>query len=164
MLYLKCMKSILKCVLAFFVFFSMVDLSAINLLSSFNFDTNSTAISMSEVVKVQYDLLQQTKSVVANVCNNIAKDVEILLAPAQVNKIFFDADKTETRIRTENCFNYVKLVLPVFVSGISYVLKDIKVPLFFFLFVFIFLLRYLGLLFTFDGITMSTRYKKAYSM
>ena len=119
---------------------------------------------MSEVVKVQYDLLQQTKSVVANVCNNIAKDVEILLAPAQVNKIFFDADKAETRIRTENCFNYVKLVLPVFVSGISYVLKDIKVPLFFFLFVFIFLLRYLGLLFTFGGITMSTRYKKAYSM
>ena len=88
MVYLKCMKSILKCVLAFFVFFSMVDLSAINLLSSFNFDTKSTAISMSEVVKVQYDLLQQTKSVVANVCNNIAKDVEILLAPAQVNKIF----------------------------------------------------------------------------
>ena len=142
----------------------MVDLSAINLLSTFRFDTKSAAISMSEVVKVQYDLLQQTKSVVANVCNNIAKDVQSLLAPVQVNKMFLDIDKTERRIQTDNYFNYVKVVLPVFVSSISYVLNDTKVPLFFFLFVFVFLLRYLGLLFTFDGITISTQYKKAYSM
>ena len=142
----------------------MVDLSAINLLSTFRFDTKSAAISMSEVVKVQYDLLQQTKSVVANVCNNIAKDVQSLLAPVQVNKMFLDIDKTEWRIQTDNYFNYVKVVLPVFVSSISYVLNDTKVPLFFFLFVFVFLLRYLGLLFTFDGIVMSKRYKNAYSM
>ena len=142
----------------------MVDLSAINLLSSFHFDKKSAAISMSEVVKVQYDLLQQTKSVVANVCNNIAKDVQSLLAPVQVNKMFLDIDKTERRIQIDNYFNYVKVVLPVFVSSISYVLNDTKVPLFFFLFVFVFLLRYLGLLFTFDGITISTQYKKAYSM
>lgn len=142
----------------------MVDLSAINLLSSFHFDTKSAAISMSEVVKVQYDLLQQTKSVVANVCNNIAKDVQSLLAPVKVNKMFLDIDKTERRIQIDNYFNYVKVVLPVFVSSISYVLNDTKVPLFFFLFVFVFLLRYLGLLFTFDGITISTQYKKAYSM
>jgi len=142
----------------------MVDLSAINLLSSFRFDTKSAAISMSEVVKVQYDLLQQTKSVVANVCNNIAKDVQSLLAPVQVNKMFLDIDKTERRIQIDNYFNYVKVVLPVLVSSISYVLNDTKVPLFFFLFVFVFLLRYLGLLFTFDGITISTQYKKAYSM
>ena len=158
------MKSILKVVLSFFILFSMVDLSAINLLSTFRFDTKSAAISMSEVVKVQYDLLQQTKSVVANVCNNIAKDVQSLLAPVQVNKMFLDIDKTERRIQTDNYFNYVKVVLPVFVSSISYVLNDTKVPLFFFLFVFVFLLRYLGLLFTFDGITISTQYKKAYSM
>ena len=158
------MKSILKVVLSFFILFSMVDLSAINLLSSFRFDTKSAAISMTEVVKVQYDLLQQTKSVVANVCNNIAKDVQSLLAPVQVNKMFLDIDKTERRIQIDNYFNYVKVVLPVFVSSISYVLNDTKVPLFFFLFVFVFLLRYLGLLFTFDGITISTQYKKAYSM
>ena len=142
----------------------MVDLSAINLLNSFRFDTKSAAISMSEVVKVQYDLLQQTKSVVANVCNNIAKDVQSLLAPVQVNKMFLDIDKTERRIQIDNYFNYVKVVLPVFVSSIIYVLNDTKVPLFFFLFVFVFLLRYLGLLFTFDGITISTQYKKAYSI
>ncbi len=142
----------------------MVDLSAINLLSSFRFDTKSAAISMSEVVKVQYDLLQQTKSVVANVCDNIAKDVQSLLAPVQINKLFLDIDKTERRIQVDNCFSYVKLVLPVFVSSISYVLKDTKVPLFFFVFVFVFILRYLGLLFTFNGIAMSTQYKKAYSM
>ena len=76
------MKSILKCVLAFFVFFSMVDLSAINLLRDFHFDTKTTAaISMSDVVKVQYDLLQQTKNVVANVCDNIAKVSRLSLHP-----------------------------------------------------------------------------------
>ena len=159
------MKGILKCILAFFVLFSTIDLSAINLLRSFRFDTKTaTTVSMSEVVKVQYDLLQQTKSVVANVCNNIAKDVENLLAPVQTNKIFLDIDKTERKIRIDTCFNYVKLVLPMFVSSTGYVLRDTKVPLFFFVFVFIFILRYLGLLFTFDGITTSIRYKKAYSM
>lgn len=159
------MKSILKCVLAFFVFFSMVDLSAINLLRDFHFDTKTAAtITMSDVVKVQYDLLQQTKNVVANVCDNIAKDVISLLAPTQQNNVFFATDKKERKLSTDSCFNFVKVVLSVFVSSISYVLKDTKVPLFFFVFVFVFLLRYLGLLFTFDGITISKRYKKAYSM
>lgn len=143
----------------------MVDLSAINLLRDFHFDTKTAAtISMSDVVKVQYDLLQQTKNVVVNVCDNIAKDVISLLAPAQQNNVFFAADKKERKLSTDSCFNFVKVVLSVFVSSISYVLKNTKVPLFFFVFVFVFLLRYLGLLFTFDGITISKRYKKAYSM
>lgn len=141
----------------------MVDLSAINLLRTFHFAVN-TEVSMTEVVKVQYDLLKQTKNVVATVCNNIAKDVESLLAPMQNNKIFFDIDKTDRKICIDNCFNFVKLVLPVFISSISYVLNDTKVPLFFFGFIFIFILKYLGLLFTFGGITISIQYKKAYSM
>ncbi|MBO7431958.1 MAG: hypothetical protein J6U02_03570 [Elusimicrobia bacterium] len=157
------MKSILKCILSFFILFSMVDLSAINLLRAFHFNINSE-VSMTEVVKVQYDLLKQTKNVVATVCNNIAKDVESLLAPIQANKMFFDIDKTERKIQIDNCFNFVKLVLPVFVSNISYVLRDTKVFLFFFLIIFVFMLRYLGLLFTFDGITVSKWYKNAYSM
>ena len=143
----------------------MVDLSAINLLSSFRFDTKNTAtITMSDVVKVQYDLLQQTKNVVANVCDNIAKDVISLLAPTQQNNVFFATENKERKLSTDTFFNYVKVVLSVIVSSISYVLRDTKVPLFFFVFVFVFLLRYLGLLFTFDGITISKRYKKAYSM
>jgi len=141
----------------------MVDLSAINLLRSFQFNV-SNEVSMTEVVKVQYDLLKQTKNVVATVCSNIAKDVGTLLASIQTNKIFFDIDKTERKIQTDNCFNFVKLVLLVFVSNISYVLRDTKVFLFFFMVIFIFMLRYLGLLFTFDGIAVSKRYKKAYSM
>ena len=142
----------------------MVDLSAINLLRDFHFDTKNSAISMSDVVKVQYDLLQQTKNVVATVCDNIAKDVISLLAPTQQNNVFLATSQKERKLSTDSCFNFVKVVLSVFVSSISYVLKDTKVPLFFFVFVFVFLLRYLGLLFTFDGITISKRYKKAYSM
>ncbi len=141
----------------------MVDLSAINLLRNFHFTIN-TEVSMTEVVKVQYDLLKQTKNVVATICNNIAKDVESLLAPTQINKLFFDIDKTERKIFTDNCFNFVKLVLPVFVSSISYVLRNNILILFFFGFIFIFILRYLGLLFTFDGIAISKWYKKAYGI
>ena len=143
----------------------MVDLSAINLLRNFHFDTKTAAaITMSDVVKVQYDLLQQTKNVVANVCDNIAKDVISLLAPTQQNNVFFATNKKERKLITDTYFSYVKVVLSVIVSSINYVLKDTKVPLFFFVFVFVFLLRYLGLLFTFDGIIVSKRYKKAYSM
>ena len=143
----------------------MVDLSAINLLRSFHFDTKTTAtITMSDVVKVQCDLLQQTKNVVANVCDNIAKDVISLLAPTQQNNVFFATTQKERKLITDTYFSYVKVVLSVIVLSINYVLKDTKVPLFFFVFVFVFLLRYLGLLFTFDGITISKRYKKAYSM
>ena len=143
----------------------MVDLSAINLLRNFHFDTKTTAtITVSDVVKVQYDLLQQTKNVVANVCDNIAKDVISLLAPTQQNNVFFATNQKERKLITDTYFSYVKVVLSVIVSSINYVLKDTKVPLFFFVFVFVFLLRYLGLLFTFDGITISKQYKKAYSM
>ena len=143
----------------------MVDLSAINLLRDFHFDTKTTAtITMSDVVKVQYDLLQQTKNVVANVCDNIAKDVMSLLAPVQQSNVFFATNEKERKLITDSYFNYVKVTLSVIVSSINYVLKDTKVPLFFFVFVFVFLLRYLGLLFTFDGITISKRYKNAYSM
>ena len=119
---------------------------------------------MTEVVKVQYDLLKQTKNVVATVCNNIAKDVESLLAPAQINKVFIDVNKADRKICIDNCFNFVKLVLPVFISNLSYVLRDKMVMLFFFGFIFIFILKYLGLLFTFGGIAISGQYKKAYSM
>lgn len=142
----------------------MVDLSAINLLRTFHFDTKTAAISISDVVKVQYDLLQQTKNVVANVCDNIAKDVISLLAPTQQGNVFFATNKKERKLSTDSFFNFVKVVLSVIVSSVSYVLKDTKIPLFFFAFVFMFLLRYLGLLFTFDGITISKRYKRAYSM
>ena len=157
------MKSVLKCILSFFVLFSMVDLSAINLLRDFHFSVN-TEVSMTEVVKVQYDLLKQTKNVVANVCNNIAKDVESLLAPIQINKIFVDIDKTDRKICIDNCFNFVKLVLPVFVLSMSYVVRNNMLILFFFGFIFIFMLRYLGLLFTFDGITISKQCGKTYGM
>ena len=142
----------------------MVDLSAINLLRNFHFVNTDSQVSMTEVVKVQYDLIKQTKNVVATVCDNIAKDVEYLLAPVQVNRVFFDIDKTDRKIYLDNCFNFVKLVLPVFSSSIISVLKNTSMILFFFGFIFIFILKYLGLLFTFGEITISKRYKKAYSM
>ena len=157
------MKSILKCVLSLFILFSTVDLSTINLLGSFCPNIEKMT-SISELVKIECDLFYQTKNVVTNVCNNIAKDVVTLLTPVKANKIFFDIDKTEKKLYVDNYFNYIKLVLMLFVSKMVYILRHTKVSLLFFGFIFIFLLKYLGLLFTFSNIIIYKQYRKAYSM
>ena len=45
--------------------------------------------SISEIIEIECDLFYHAKNVVKTVCNNIAKDVEILLAPTQNNQMFF---------------------------------------------------------------------------
>ena len=157
------MKRMLKCLLSFFILFSTIDLSVISVTDKFCFGIQNKT-SISEIIEIEYNLFCGTKNMMSKVCNNIAKDVKSILAPVQTNKVFVDIDKTERKISIDNCFNYVKLVLPVFISNMSYVIRDKSVMLFFFGFIFIFILRYLGLLFTFDGIIISKRYKKAYSM
>ena len=155
------MKSILKCALSFFILFSTIDLSVINLFDKFCSEMGNKT-SISEIIEIECDLFYHAKNVVKTVCNNIAKDVEILLAPTQNNQIFFDIDKTERRIYTDNLFSYVKLILPV-LKSIS-VESNAKLILFFFGFIFLFILKYLGLLFTFGKIAICQQYKKAYIM
>lgn len=155
------MKSILKCVLSFFIFFSTVDLSVINLFDKFYSDMGNKT-SISEIIEIECDLLYHAKNVVTTVCNNIAKDVEFLLAPAQNNEMFFDIDKTDIRIYTDNFFSYFKLVLAVSVLKSISVDSNAKLRLFFFGFIFIFILKYLGLLFTFGKIAVNEQYEKTY--
>ena len=157
------MKSILKCALSFFILFSTIDLSVINLFDKFCSEMENKT-SISEIIEIECDLFYHAKNVVKTVCNNIAKDVEILLAPTQNNQIFFDIDKTERRIYTDNLFSYVKLILPVLKSNISFIVNNTKLRLFFFGFIFLFILKYLGLLFTFGKIAICQQYKKAYIM
>ena len=157
------MKSILKCALSFFILFSTIDLSVINLFDKFCSEMGNKT-SISEIIEIECDLFYHAKNVVKIVCNNIAKDVEILLAPTQNNQIFFDIDKTERRIYTDNLFSYVKLILPVLKSNISFIVNNTKLRLFFFGFIFLFILKYLGLLFTFGKIAICQQYKKAYIM
>ena len=155
------MKSILKCVLSFFILFSTIDLSVINLFDKFYYNMGNKT-SVSEIIEIECDLFYHAKNVVKSVCNNIAKDVEILLSNTQRTKVFFDIDKSDRRIYIDNCFNYVKLVLPVLKSNVSFVMNNTKLRLFFFGFVFLFILKYLGLLFTFGKITIYQQYKEAY--
>ncbi|WP_372518543.1 hypothetical protein [Candidatus Ruminimicrobiellum ovillum] len=155
------MKSILKCALSFFILFSTIDLSVINLFDKFYSDMGNKT-SISEIMEIECDLFYHAKNVVKTVCNNIAKDVLFLFAPTQNNKVFFDVDKSDKRIYIDNCFNYVKLVLPVLQTNVSFVLDNTKLMLFFFGFIFLFILRYLGLLFTFGKIVVYQQYKKAY--
>ena len=157
------MKSILKCALSFFILFSTIDLSVINLFDKFYSDVGNKT-SISEIIEIECDLFYHAKNVVKTVCNNIAKDVEILLAPTQNNQMFFDIDKTDRRIYTDTLFSYVKLVLVVSVLKSISVEGNAKLRLFFFGFVFLFILKYLGLLFTFGKIAICQQYKKTYIM
>ena len=157
------MKSILKCVLSFFILFSTIDLSVINLFDKFYSDMGNKT-SISEIIEIECDLFYHAKNVVTTVCNNIAKDVEFLLALTQTNKMFVDIDKTDKKIYTDNCFNYVKLVLSVTMLKSISVASNTKLMLFFFGFIFLFILKYLGLLFTFGKIAIYEQYKKAYIM
>ena len=157
------MKSILKCALSFFILFSTIDLSVINLFDKFCSEMGNKT-SISEIIEIECDLFYHAKNVVKTVCNNIAKDVEILLAPTQNNKMFFDIDKTDRRIYTDNFFSWFKLVLAVSVLKSISVDTNGKLKLFFFGFIFVFILKYLGLLFTFGKIAVYEQYKKAYIM
>ena len=157
------MKSILKCALSFFILFSTIDLSVINLFDKFYSDMGNKT-SISEIIEIECDLFYHAKNVVATVCDNIAKDVEFLLAPTQTNKMFVDIDKTDRKIYIDNFFSYFKLVLSVAVSKTNFVMNNNRLKLFFFGFIFIFILKYLGLLFTFGKITIYEQYKKAYIM
>ena len=157
------MKSILKCALSFFILFSTIDLSVINLFDKFYSDVGNKT-SISEIIEIECDLFYHAKNVVKTVCNNIAKDVEILLAPTQNNQMFFDIYKTDRRIYTDTLFSYVKLVLVVSVLKSISVESNAKLILFFFGFIFLFILKYLGLLFTFGKIAICQQYKKTYIM
>ena len=155
------MKSVLKCILSFFILFSTIDLSVVNLFDKFYLDVQYKT-SISEIIEIECDLFYHAKNVVSTVCNNIATDVNFLLAPMQNNKIFFDIDKTYKKIYMDNYFNYVKFILSVLASKIGFIINDITLKLFFFGFVFLFILKYLGLLFTFGKINIYIQNKKTY--
>lgn len=156
------MKRFSLCILSFFIFFSTIDLSVINLFGKFYLYSQKASIS--DVMKVQYDLLQQTKTIVANVCNNIAKDVESLLAPEFTKDTFIDIDKINTKLYTDNYFNYVKQLLIIKELKSYEVFANTSVFLFFFGFIFLFIIKYLGLLFTFGKKNIYQQYKKAYGI
>jgi len=146
--------------LSFFILFSTIDLSVINLFS-FHYG-NSQKSAIADVMKVQYELFQQTKVIVGNICKTIVKDVEILLTPAQTKPIFFDIYKQDLKLYTENYFNFTKSLFFGVSLKNSFILKNSLINLFFFGFIFIFLLKYLGLLFTFGKKTILYHDIKAY--
>ncbi len=157
------MERILKCFLAFFILFSTVDLSVINLFESIRFDAENQT-SISSLMKIESDLLYQTKKIITKVCDNIATDVNLILTSKKQTNTFIDLYNL---FIVKDYLNYcILLVVPIAkkIVSINFYTGNTKIPLFFFGFIFLFLLKYLGLLFTFDGIIISKQYKKAYSM
>ncbi len=156
------MKRYMMCILSFMLFFSSIDLSSVYLLKNIFNDT--TKISVSDVISVQYEIFEQTKQAFSGICSNIAKDVNLILTSTKTTKTYIDLYNPFV---LKNYLNYcVLLAVPIVTKLINtnFYNGNNKIPLFFFGFIFIFILKYLGLLFTFDGITISKRYKKAYSI
>lgn len=156
------MKRYVMCLLSFMMFFSLIDFSAIPLLKNIVNDT--TKISISDVISVQYKIFEQTKQAFSGICDNIATDVNLILTSKKQTKTFIDLSNL---FIAKDYLNYcILLVVPIAkkIISINFYKDSTKIPLFFFGFIFLFLLKYLGLLFTFDGIIISKQYKKAYSM
>ncbi len=156
------MKRYIICLLSFMLFFSSIDLSSVYLLKNIFNDT--TKISISDVISVQYEIFEQTKQAFSGICSNIAKDVNTILTSVKQTKTYLCSyDIFIVKDYLNYCASFI-VPLSTKIISINFYKDSTKIPLFFFGFIFIFILRYLGLLFTFDGITISTQYKKAYSM
>ena len=156
------MKKIAILFLSSVLFFSSVDFSCVSMLNRL-FD-NAREVSISSVISVQYKIFEQTKQAFSEICDNIIKDVNLFLSSPKTQKTYIDSHKVIVyKEYLKYSFSFVVFMADK-IKSIIFCGDDSKVPLFFFVFVFIFMLRYLGLLFTFDGITMSIRNKKAYSM
>ena len=152
----------MMCLLSFIMFFSLIDFSAISLLKNAFNDT--TKISISDVISVQYEIFEQTKQAFSGICNNIAKDINAILTSVKQTKTFIDLSNLFiVKDYLNYCVSFI-VSITIKIISINFYKDSTKIPLFFFGFIFLFLLKYLGLLFTFDGIIISKQYKKAYSM
>ena len=156
------MKRYMMCLLSFMMFFSLIDFSAISLLKNVFNDT--TKISISDVISVQYEIFEQTKQAFSGICNNIAKDINAILTSVKQTKTYICL--YDIFIVKDYLNYYVSFVVPITtkIISINFYKDSTKIPLFFFGFIFISILKYLGLLFTFGGIIISKQYKRAYSM
>ena len=157
------MKVILRCLLAFFILFSTIDLSVINLFKNlYPCVENTTSISV--LMKIESDLFYKTTKVVSNVCNSIVKEINTILTSLKQTKTYICIyDEFIVKDYLYYCVAFTISITNKIIS-INFYKQSAKIPLFFFGFIFIFILKYLGLLFTFDGIVISKQYKKAYSI
>ena len=156
------MKKYMMFLLSFTMFFSLIDLSAVSLLK--NIFDNTTKIAISDVITVKYEVFEKTKQAFSGICDNIVKDINFILISTKTTKRFVDLYDL---LILKSYLNYcVLFVVPILkkIININFYKYNNKITLFFFGFIFIFILKYLGLLFTFGNITIYKKYKKAYSM
>lgn len=159
-LYFKNMKRIVVIILSSVLLFSTINVSF-----AFDKETNANDVffGISNVFKVQYDLYQKTRYNVVNVCDIVVKNISDLKVKNH-NEIFFISEQVSA-INT----NQILLLSNTIVS-LTKVLstnhKIVQVPvtgIFMLLFIFMFLLRYLGLLRVFwVKVRQLNIFKKAY--
>ncbi|MDD5021238.1 MAG: hypothetical protein PHR82_03755 [Endomicrobiaceae bacterium] len=154
------MKRISVSILSLVLFFTSINISF-----AFEQKTNANDVfsGISNVFRVQYELYQRTKYNVVNICDIVVKDFQSLTVNNNGKKSFIDLQKLILVSREVLLLSNTVVVLTKKLS-VNY--KVIRIPLtktFVLLFIFMFLLRYLGLLRVFwIKIYQLNFFKKAY--
>jgi len=143
------MKKIISSILLFFMLLPMTNI--VFLSACDNTKNDILCLSKVDVISVQYELCKQAKNIVLNFSDIIVSDLQILSSLNHKIKSFFNTDtlyitKSVTPINS-NIKKY-KINIAKFYKNIMY---ETKLSVFFVGFVFIFLIRYLGLLRLFNN-------------
>ena len=148
------MKRVIIYFLLIFIFFSCVDLSVIIgkgfRVCGFVFEETTNLGIKSDIIKIQYDLMQKMKGVVLNISDIIVRDVkEIVRTPVRQKR-----EKIVSKVANIVREEIDRCVLTAFLMAMEKesikLSKDkTRLPLFFFCYIFLYILKYLGLLFIF---------------
>lgn len=157
------MKKYILCVLsAIIMFTSSIDLCSVFVLKSlFNFKSE---IHVSDVISVQYKIFNQTKQAFSGICDSIVKGLNTVLTSPKTTKTYFNSYNLFLNKQHLDCCLLLTVTLTQNLTSIRLFYNKTTISLFFFGFVFIFILKYLGLLFTFGKIIRLKTYIKAYGI
>lgn len=148
------MKKVITYFLLIFIFFSGYDLSVISgkgfTVCGFLLEETTNLGIKTDMIKIQYDLMQKMKEVALNVSDMIVRDVKEIGRTPVRQKQEKIVSKVVNIVRGEigRCVLTVFL-LTVEKESIKMSKDKTRLPLFFFGYIYLYILKYLGLLFIF---------------
>lgn len=154
------MKRIISCMVLFFMLLPMANF--VFLLNYENTNSGISCLSKDDIISVQYELCKQTKDIVLNFSDIIVNDLKILSDSNHRNKLFFNIEFfsiTNSVISINVNIEQYKINILKFYKNIVY---KTELIILFISFVFMFLIRYLGLLRLFNSpLNMNLNFNKA---
>ena len=154
------MKKIISFIILFFMLLPMANFV---FLSHFeNTKSNISCLSKSDIISVQYELCKQTKDIVLNFSDIIINDLNILSNLNHRINLFFNIEIlniTNSFIKINSNIEEYKINI---IKDYKNIVCKSKLRVFLISFIFIFLIRYLGLLRLFNSpLVMKLNFNKA---